>query len=74
MGLKTVITVKNDGKNNEKDNKFKKKSYIPSLRVGLDGDVDEVDRKTSSAQEEATKVGPAEAEKKTISLLCSFRK
>ena len=27
-------------------------------RVGLDGDVDEVDRKTPPAQEEATKLGP----------------
>ena len=49
---------KNDGKNTEKDNKFKKNSYTSSPRAGLDGDVDGVDRKTSPAQKEATKVGP----------------
>ena len=49
---------KNDGKNTKKDNKFKSNSYTSSPRVGLDGDVDGVDRKTSPAQEEASKVGP----------------
>ena len=35
------------------------KIHTPSRpRVGLDGDVDRVDGKTSPAQEEATKVGP----------------
>ena len=49
---------KNDCKNTEKYNKSKSNSYTSSPRVGLDDDVDGVDRKTSPAQEEATKVGP----------------
>ena len=40
------------------DDKFKYNSYTSRPRVGLDGDVDGVGRKTSPAQEEATKVGP----------------
>ena len=49
---------KNGGKNTEKDDKFKQNSYTSSPRVGLDGDVNGVDRKTSPAQEETTKFGP----------------
>ena len=49
---------KNDGKNTEKDDKFKLNSYTSRPRVGLDGDVDGVDGKTPPAQVEATKVGP----------------
>ena len=44
--------------NIEKDDKFKQNSYTSHPRVGLDDDVDGVDRKTSPAREEATKVGP----------------
>ena len=49
---------KNDGKNTDKNNKFKQNSYTSSPRVDLDNDVDGVDKKTSQAQEEATKVRP----------------
>ena len=49
---------KNDGKNTEKDNKFKYNSYTSSPRVGLDGYVDGGDGKISPAQEEATEFGP----------------
>ena len=49
---------KNDGKNTKKDNKFKSNTYTSSPRVGPDSDVDGVDRKTSPAQEEVTKIRP----------------
>ena len=47
---------KNHGENTKKD-KFKYNPYTSSPRVGLDGDVDGMDGKTSPAQEEANKVG-----------------
>ena len=51
-----VVRAENSdySKNTEKDNKFEVKFIRP--RVGLDGDVDGVERKTSPAQEEAVKV------------------
>ena len=65
VGAENSDYSKNDGKNKEKDNKFKKKSYIPCLRVGLDGDVD------SQPRRKPPKLGQLKLKKKTIGLLCT---
>ena len=59
LELKTVIIVKMMVKIQKRTiNSNKIHTPLAPARVGLDGDVDGVDGKTSLAQEEATKVRP----------------
>ena len=48
---------KNDGKNTEKEDKFKQNSYTSRPRVGLDGDVDGVDRRLLQPRRKPPKMG-----------------
>ena len=55
LGLKTVIIVKLKVKIQKRMINSSKIHYTSRPRVGLDGDVDGVDGKTTPAQEEASK-------------------